>query len=119
MSRSEIELQHSEIHLSSEQATHPANLTPEMLLWYQTHVLGPRRMALEEIKQAFEADRSSSGVSGFLLEAEVDAIEQDKVRSISLEAEKFRDSQNVKGILADLQSKAIDYATVRDHQGRT
>jgi hypothetical protein len=103
--------------LTPNLSEHPAGLTDVMLQWYQAHV-GPRRLlALQALKSRFESDTTVDGVSGFLLESELDSIEQQKFHNIKAEIDQFEQASDNIALRERARKAAAWYNSLRDHVG--
>lgn len=96
----------------------PAMLTPAMLAWYQHHVASARRSALAEVRRAFAQDPMASGNHGFLLEAELDRVEQTKQGHLRTEREIFYQRRAVSDLTTEIDRLHADYDHKRAEHGR-
>src|SRR5690606_8812665 len=78
LSRVEHEQRQREIRLTNDLSNQPSRLTPQMFLGYQDFISPRRQHALHELKTHFESEATAEGVKGFLLEAKIDKIGQQK-----------------------------------------
>lgn len=75
-----IELNHTLITLSDHLGARPANLTPEMANWFDSHVRQARTSALDEVERQLANLDSRSHGSGVFLEREIWKARQEELK---------------------------------------
>lgn len=97
-----------EIHLTGRDSSLPSFLTPKMCDWYTDHVDGSRRIALQQINAAFASIKTKDGANCFLLQVELDTIEEQKHRVIKSEIDTFRQNRDVTQLHVTLGEKTSE-----------
>ncbi len=98
-------------------------LTPAMESWFNDHVAGPRRRALEQVKRLFAADKPHNGAAGCLIEAEREAVEDRYVEQCRMARKQVRikrraDLERIDALAEEIDQHQIEYATEKARLGR-
>lgn len=95
----------------------PAFLTPEMQVWYRSHIVGHRKPALQEIRTRFQSIDLGKGQSADLLESARDRITQRKFSQWMHEREQFFSNGEATALAAELDEKERRYERMKAENG--
>ncbi len=96
------EAQSAHLQLTGQIGGDPANLTPEMVAWFNVHVASSRKAALDETAAGFDALSNGKKAAGVFLERERDRIENQRL------------TEKREALTAHMQKNAAGYSKLKE-----
>lgn len=123
LERVEGEASQDETTLSDLTGPAPANLTSEMLAWYQANVAPKRNEAMRAVQHLFQDQAEQGKADGFALQLRLGQLDEDllvdKLKFYRDHAERFHSqSAEIKQTQIDLLRKRHEYETKKAELGR-